>query len=71
MSSPCFGCVDRVMLCHSTCERYKSYKREGEKANEIKKAYNDVKHVVCTQGQRTVANSKRVSSANYRRRKTL
>lgn len=25
--SPCKGCTDRHDLCHSTCEKYREYKR--------------------------------------------
>ena len=31
---PCKGCTDRVMKCHSTCERYKEYRAALEKLGE-------------------------------------
>lgn len=27
--SPCFGCVERSVKCHSTCEKYKAWKATG------------------------------------------
>ena len=29
-SMPCKGCKDRVLHCHSNCEKYDSYKEECE-----------------------------------------
>lgn len=33
--SPCQYCEDRYRLCHSYCERYKEYRRELDKWNEM------------------------------------
>lgn len=30
LKPPCGGCDDRVIDCHSTCDRYKEYKKELE-----------------------------------------
>ena len=34
MTAPCKNCPDRVVGCHSTCERYAEYAKERE---EIRK----------------------------------
>lgn len=32
---PCHKCEDRIVGCHSVCERYISYKKELAKQNEL------------------------------------
>lgn len=39
MNSPCRECKDRVLHCHSTCERYKEYK------DKITDAKNKIKSI--------------------------
>lgn len=46
--APCKDCKDRVLGCHSTCEKYNAFKKEKEKLAELKKIqyendYNIVK----------------------------
>lgn len=38
--SPCMGCEDRCIGCHTTCGDYAIYKAELEKAREIQAARN-------------------------------
>lgn len=33
ISTPCYGCADRCMGCHGTCEKYKSYR---DKMDDVK-----------------------------------
>lgn len=30
LQAPCYKCEDRVLGCHSTCEKYKLYKKEND-----------------------------------------
>ena len=40
MKVPCHGCKDRVIGCHSSCEKYAEYDRENKQRREkIKKHY--------------------------------
>lgn len=34
---PCKGCTDRVLGCHSTCEKYNGYLKKSDKLVEIKR----------------------------------
>ena len=34
-NSPCYGCGDRHINCHSTCDTYIEWKRGVDKENEI------------------------------------
>ena len=36
-NNPCFECKDRVVNCHSTCEKYLKWKQEYE---QLKKNYH-------------------------------
>lgn len=31
--SPCFGCEERVLGCHSICKKYKAYRQEIDSVN--------------------------------------
>lgn len=33
INSPCMGCENRCVKCHSTCEAYKEYKDKNNKIN--------------------------------------
>ena len=35
MKSPCMGCNNRVLGCHSNCEAYGTYKNDNEKRKQI------------------------------------
>lgn len=30
MKSPCYKCTDRVLGCHSTCEKYAEFKEQND-----------------------------------------
>lgn len=36
MSSSCINCTERVLGCHSSCERYASYKSKNEQIKSAK-----------------------------------
>lgn len=45
MSNGCFGCANRHIGCHGTCEKYKNWKREMDKSRQERrnreKRYSD------------------------------
>ena len=41
VESPCRDCADRVVGCHSNCERWAAYR---VKADEAKRKYNKIKY---------------------------
>lgn len=42
MINPCSGCEDREVLCHSTCDKYKEYRKSLDDRNDfIRKARRD------------------------------
>lgn len=43
-SAPCKGCVDRVLHCHSACERYKQYKSLVDAQNQQRRAEYEEKN---------------------------
>lgn len=40
----CKGCEDRAPGCHDYCKKYKSEKRERDKANKYLKSFNKDKY---------------------------
>lgn len=38
--SPCMGCTDRHVGCHSSCAGYTEYKKENDKRLDAIKAFN-------------------------------
>lgn len=38
MNGPCLGCQDRVLGCHSKCERYLEYRRKKDEIAERREA---------------------------------
>lgn len=34
IESPCFNCMDRHSLCHSTCSKYAQFKKDKAELNE-------------------------------------
>jgi Ni/Co efflux regulator RcnB len=34
VESPCLGCASRVLGCHSSCEKYRSYQKKHSSAVE-------------------------------------
>lgn len=43
IESPCLGCTDRAVGCHSRCDKYAAYRAEVDKvhAEKIKRRDND------------------------------
>lgn len=41
MRSPCFGCKDRYMGCHSKCDRYAAYRAALEEEKQLDKFDKD------------------------------
>ena len=42
LKAPCKGCTERVLRCHSTCERYLEFKAKNEKRLEEKHKQTDM-----------------------------
>lgn len=46
VQSPCKNCEDRMVGCHSTCEKYKAFQQENDANNKIirenRKKENDI-----------------------------
>ena len=40
MRSPCYQCLNRQMYCHTTCEKYKEYRKEMDKQIQIRMERN-------------------------------
>lgn len=40
--SPCFECEDRVLGCHSTCERYHEFRKQADAAIREKLKWIDI-----------------------------
>lgn len=40
MLAPCKGCNKRILLCHSTCERYKAYRKECDRQMALRAEKN-------------------------------
>lgn len=45
ISSPCYHCVERKAMCHSTCTRYSQYRKELEQDNAIKRAETEKRQI--------------------------
>lgn len=45
MKVPCYKCEDRIVGCHSVCERYISYKKEMTKQNELIEKAKHLEHL--------------------------
>lgn len=39
---PCGGCTDRIIGCHSNCERYSAYRTQIDKRNTAKYEFNEI-----------------------------
>lgn len=37
ITAPCKGCKDRVLGCHSECDKYKAYQAENERIKELER----------------------------------
>lgn len=37
MNAPCKDCLDRVVDCHSVCEKYKTFRKERDAELEMRK----------------------------------
>ena len=40
LNSPCMGCSDRVVFCHSKCGKYQEWKQRQAEIMEQKRIYN-------------------------------
>ena len=40
----CYGCTERKVGCHAKCEKYKKWKEEYDKREQLKKAGNNKYH---------------------------
>ena len=40
MNAPCKSCIDRCLMCHASCEKYRAYKLEHDRTKEIMKNEN-------------------------------
>lgn len=48
MTNDCRGCTDRALKCHATCEKYKAFCEENEKAKAAKRSnYSPNDLLVC------------------------
>lgn len=65
---PCKGCEDRVIGCHSVCERYITWKAERD---EIKKELTKIAMQEQEQNDIEKSRKKRIATGQFsRRRKT-
>lgn len=46
MKNPCHHCQKRQMACHSTCPDYLAWRNEREKANEARRANNELQDAI-------------------------
>ena len=47
---PCRNCPDRVLHCHERCERYKTWKAEVDRNNEIARERKKIDRLSNTHG---------------------
>lgn len=60
MICPCYECQERTPKCHSTCDRYLSFKEENERQKAILKPLKDA--------ERNMVAYKREVYEKYKRR---
>ena len=46
MRNECYGCEKRHMGCHASCENYKAFCRERQRANEARRADHEARDVL-------------------------
>ena len=44
INSPCLDCTDRVLGCHSSCERYREFGQELERVAKQREKYIKLYH---------------------------
>lgn len=64
---PCKGCEDRVIGCHSVCERYITWKAERD---EIKKELTKIAMQEQEQNDIEKSRKKRIATGQFSRRRT-
>lgn len=69
MKNACQNCADRTLKCHATCEKYKAFCEENEKAKAAKRndfSSNDL--LVCgyIKRQRKVRRKDKKTAGRYR-----
>ena len=63
---PCKGCEDRVIGCHSVCERYNTWKAERD---EIKKELTKIAMQEQEQNDIEKSRKKRIATGQFSRRR--
>lgn len=62
-TSPCYGCDERVVGCHSSCERYKEYHEKNVADHQTRKeaymAEYDVQEYLIDSKMKTLKNCRR------------
>lgn len=64
---PCKGCEDRVIGCHSVCERYITWKAERD---ELKKELTKIAMQEQEQNDIEKSRKKRIATGQFSRRRT-
>lgn len=64
--SPCKGCEDRVVGCHSVCERYITWKAERD---ELKKELTKIAMQEQEQNDIEKSRKKRIATGQFSRRR--
>ena len=64
---PCKGCEDRVIGCHSVCERYTTWKAERD---ELKKELTKIAMQEQEQNDIEKSRKKRIATGQFSRRRT-
>lgn len=64
---PCKGCEDRVIGCHSVCERYITWKAERD---EMKKELTKIAMQEQEQNDIEKSRKKRIATGQFSRRRT-
>lgn len=47
IKSPCYGCQNRTVTCHSDCEKYLEYRNECDRIRLEKMKRYDFKDYIC------------------------
>lgn len=63
---PCKGCMDRVIGCHSVCERYITWKAERD---ELKKELTKIAMQEQEQNDIEKSRKKRIATGQFSRRR--
>lgn len=44
MKNTCFGCIERFVGCHSTCETYLDFKQQKEELQKLKHSHSELEN---------------------------